>query len=83
MNKKITRFTFIIKYFTVRSWEFSNNNIRELLENLDTEDRHLYQFDMRELDWDDYCKNYVKGIRTYLLQEPLKTLPDAIKRWNR
>lgn len=83
MYKKIARFTNIIQYFTVRNWEFSNTSTKQLLQELDKEDTEMFYFDMIKLDWEDYFENYVKGIRTYLLKEPLKTLPEARKRWNR
>lgn len=81
--KKIARFTNIIQYFTVRNWEFSNTSTKQLLHELDKEDTEMFYFDLKNLDWEDYFENYVKGIRTYLLKEPLKTLPEARKRWNR
>lgn len=83
MYKKVLKFTGIINYFTVRNWDFSNFNVKKLLHELEPNDRQIFQFDMSEIDWENYFKNYMKGIRIYLLKEPLKNLEEAQKRWRK
>lgn len=83
MYKKVLKFTGIIHYFTVRDWDFSNHNVQKLLHELEPDDQQIFQFDMSEIDWEDYFKNYMKGIRVYLLKEPLKNLVEARKRWRK
>lgn len=47
------------------------------------EDKELFFCDLRKIDWDEYFKEYIKGIRLYLLQDPLETLEAARVKWSR
>jgi len=63
--------------FTTNSWEWSHGNMDKLWAELSQEDRQLFHFDIRELDWIQYLETYVKGIRKFLFKEDPKTIPAA------
>ena len=53
--------------FTTNSWEWSHGNMDKLWAELSEEDRQLFHFDIRELDWIPYLETYVKVHQTYFI----------------
>lgn len=43
----------------------------------------MFNFDMKQLNWDKFFYNYIRGLRVYLLKDDLSTLPQAMVRWKR
>ncbi|KAF2881904.1 hypothetical protein ILUMI_24285 [Ignelater luminosus] len=62
------------------TWNFSDKNTQGLWKNLNETDKHLFNFDINSVAWDDYCYYYAKGVRLYLLNESEDTIPSARKR---
>ncbi|XP_044764594.1 uncharacterized protein LOC123321154 [Coccinella septempunctata] len=73
--EKLNKFTNVITYFSTREWKFKNDNLQALWRKLEPEDRRLYPFSMKNFDWTNYVYFYVRGIRVYLLKDPLDTVP--------
>merc|ERR1719219_2832682 len=69
--------TAALEPFTTNSWEWSNNNMDKLLEELGEEDKLVFNFDIRNLDWIQYLETYVQGIRKFLFKEDPKTIPSS------
>jgi len=61
--------------FTTNSWKWEHSNMDKLWEVMNEEDRQIFGFDIRELDWLQYIETYVQGIRQYLFKEDPSTLP--------
>ncbi|KAJ3618011.1 hypothetical protein MTP99_006048 [Tenebrio molitor] len=70
-------------FFTNTNWKFTNGNVKRLWDRTNDEDRKLFPFDIRLVKWDRYYSNFLKGIRIYLLKDPLNTLPKARVRMQR
>lgn len=81
--KKIHRFMDVLDDFTTKEWQFTNHQVHGLINKLDKRDKKLFFMDIRDVDWDSYFQNYVKGIRVYLIKDPLDTLPQARVKWQR
>uniref|UniRef100_A0A182P6X6 Fatty acyl-CoA reductase n=1 Tax=Anopheles epiroticus TaxID=199890 RepID=A0A182P6X6_9DIPT len=81
--KKIHRFMDVIEYFSMREWQFKMDNMNGLWRKLSTADQKLFFFDMRQINWDYFLEQYFCGIRRYLLNDPMETVPQAVVRWNR
>uniref|UniRef100_A0A1B6D3B3 Fatty acyl-CoA reductase C-terminal domain-containing protein n=2 Tax=Clastoptera arizonana TaxID=38151 RepID=A0A1B6D3B3_9HEMI len=81
--KKIDKFSSVLSYFSTQSWKFSNQRVQSLWDRLSPEDKQVFQFNMKELDWDRFFYNYIRGIRVYLVKDDLSTLPQAMIRWKR
>ncbi|KAL3271472.1 hypothetical protein HHI36_021958 [Cryptolaemus montrouzieri] len=80
--QKIHKFMNVISYFAVREWKFQNKNVQKLWLKMSLEDQRLFQFSMNNFDWDNYFSYYTKGIRVYLLKDPLDTISKGrIKYW--
>ena len=73
----------VLNYFSTKEWKFSNDNVKGLLNKMTKEDRENFAFDITEIDWDHYFRMYVRGIRMYLIKDPLDTLPKARAKWQR
>ncbi|KAL3078001.1 hypothetical protein niasHS_012943 [Heterodera schachtii] len=74
---KIWRMMEVLHYFTSRGWVFESQNALKMWERLSEEDKKLYCFDVRKVDWDKYLFDYLMGIKIYLLRESLDDVPRA------
>ncbi|KAG8038013.1 hypothetical protein G9C98_006338 [Cotesia typhae] len=81
--KKIHRFMNVLNYFSTQQWSFTNQRLNSLVNRLDPRDKDLFFCDIKELDWNEYFKTYLVGIRVYLIKDPLDTLPQARIKWQR
>jgi alcohol-forming fatty acyl-CoA reductase len=81
--KKIHKFANVISFFCTNEWTFTNNNVQSLWSNLNEHDQKLFYFDMESLDWVDYIKEYMKGMRVYLFKDDLSNAAEARKKWKR
>ncbi|XP_070143023.1 fatty acyl-CoA reductase wat isoform X2 [Drosophila kikkawai] len=59
----------VLSPFVDTSWKFDTNNTQHLWKQLSPDDQLLYEFDMSRLDWDDYFKRALAGLRIYLGKE--------------
>ncbi|XP_041970543.1 fatty acyl-CoA reductase wat-like [Aricia agestis] len=75
--RKIHKFSAVLAYFSTRQFKFSNEQTEQLWEHTSTLDKKLFPFDMRQLDWEEYFKEYLLGIRRFLLKEKDETIPQA------
>jgi fatty acyl-CoA reductase len=71
----------MVKYFGEQDWLFHDTNMQSLLEQLTPEDRDIFYFDMKNLNWASYLERCVKGVRQYILRDDPSTLPKARKRY--
>ncbi|KAK5638686.1 hypothetical protein RI129_012981 [Pyrocoelia pectoralis] len=74
---KIEKFLNGLRYFTTQEWYFKNNNLQQLWEKMNSEDKRFFEFSMKTLDWDFYFHTYVRGLRVYLLRDSLETIHAA------
>ncbi len=66
-----------LNFYTIRQWRFVSDNAIHLLDKLTAEDRRIFYFDVREIDWRAYIRNYVLGARKYILKEADDSVPAA------
>ncbi|KYN33349.1 hypothetical protein ALC56_12060 [Trachymyrmex septentrionalis] len=81
--KKIHKFMDVLNYFATQEWKFTNDRLHALMEKLTFKDRKKFYFDIRDVDWNVYFETYIRGIRVYLIKDPLDTLPQARVKWQR
>lgn len=77
---KIRNFTKILAYFSTKEWTYSNGNVRRLIDRMSLEDKELFQMDVGKIDWLDYFRSYVLGIRRFLFKENDGTIEAARSR---
>jgi hypothetical protein len=78
--EKLHKFTGVISYFCTRQWKFSNQNVQKMWSNMSEEDRKIFDFNIRNLNWDKYLGEGLMGVRTFVLKDDPKRLPEAIKK---
>lgn len=83
LYKKVHTFSSVLAYFCTRSWRFHNDNVQELWSKLEPKDKELFPFSMKQMDWDMFFHNYVRGIRRYVLKEDPSNIPQARSRYMR
>ncbi|XP_054280079.1 fatty acyl-CoA reductase wat-like isoform X2 [Macrosteles quadrilineatus] len=75
--KKVHKFTKVITYFSKRQWLFHNDRMIRLWDSLDPQDKEIFNFDISALDWDDFLKNTITGLRCNFFKDKPDTLPAA------
>ncbi|XP_041675455.1 fatty acyl-CoA reductase wat [Drosophila eugracilis] len=76
LYRKIHKNITVLAPFTTNTWNFDMTNTNELREALSEKDRNLYDFDMARLNWDDYFKIAMYGMRHYIAKE--KPTPESV-----
>ncbi|KAJ8933768.1 hypothetical protein NQ314_013802 [Rhamnusium bicolor] len=72
--QKINKFANVISYFCLREWEFKNGNTQDLWNRMKKHDKELFEFSMKNFNWDLYFYTYTRGARAYVLKDPLDTI---------
>lgn len=73
----------VLNYFATQEWKFTNDRLHALMAKLTSKDRENFFCDVRDIDWNVYFETYIRGIRVYLIKDPLDTLPQARVKWQR
>ncbi|KAG9509476.1 putative fatty acyl-CoA reductase [Fragariocoptes setiger] len=76
---RMSRMVTILTPFTTNQWLFNCNNTVKLDTYLDPIDKQIFNFDVAQLDWPTYIRDYYVGARTYALKENPKNLPLALE----
>jgi len=72
------------EFFALHQWNFTSDNLQYLQQAMDNSaDQELFNVDISMLNWDAYIKNYISGIRKYVLKDPVETIPSARKKLHR
>ncbi|XP_062555938.1 fatty acyl-CoA reductase wat-like [Armigeres subalbatus] len=67
--RKTTHFLELMSYFGLREWTIGNGNLRRLRSLLSNEEARLLEFDMGTINWAEYFRTYIPGIRRYWFKE--------------
>nr|CAD7200385.1 unnamed protein product [Timema douglasi] len=69
------------EFFALHEWNFHCDNIQALIR--DYKDQALFEVDVTQMDWDMYVKEYMLGIRKFILKDSTDTLPSARRKLQR
>lgn len=72
-----------MEYFSANDFKFDNDNVRALSDKLEGNDRKLFAFDMRNINWQELFHTSLVGLRLYVVKDEPSTLPESIKRHER
>ncbi|KDR10461.1 Putative fatty acyl-CoA reductase [Zootermopsis nevadensis] len=78
--RKINKLLDATSYFRIRQWAFSNQNIIHMWKKLSEDDREIFDFNISNLNWDLYWRQGLMGLRTFVLKEDPKNLPQTIRK---
>jgi fatty acyl-CoA reductase len=71
LSDKIYKSVRTLDFFTSHSWIFPNDNSILLQNEMTDVDQRIFNFDLKDLDWFQYWRNYCLGTKQYLLREDL------------
>ncbi len=77
IQQKLTKAVNCLQFFTTGEWQFTDDNVQALMQEMTPADRKVFDFDVRDVDWDSYLNMYVLGIRKFVLKEDPSTFPEA------
>lgn len=77
IQQRLSKAVKCLQFFTTSEWRFTNDNVQRLQAEMAPADRRVFDFDVREVDWDAYLNSYVLGIRKFILKEDPSTFPEA------
>ncbi|KAH8347026.1 hypothetical protein KR059_004330 [Drosophila kikkawai] len=74
-----------LRPFACTSFNFGTANTQSLLEAMSKYDRSFYNFDMADLDWNDYLRCAIHGLRKYIAKDTnsAESIAKALKLKNR
>lgn len=73
----------VLGFFTTNEYEFVEENLKILQDEMNEEDRKTFNFDIADLDWGDFIDEWTKGTRQFVFKEPLCSLEEARARLDR
>ncbi len=80
MYWKLKRATRSLEFFTMNNWIFSTDNVAQLFKSLSVEDQKRFYFNVHNINWQAYIKQYCLGIRRFILKESDSTVNSARSR---
>lgn len=68
---KTEKILIIMSFFGLREWNVGNQNIQMLLEKTKnfSFQRGSHDFDMRNINWTEFFRNFIPGIKRYYFRE--------------
>ncbi|XP_043486008.1 fatty acyl-CoA reductase wat-like [Polistes fuscatus] len=78
--RNIEKFKYVMNYFTFTEWEFTNvtnDNVLKLWDKISVVDKHKFFFNVSDIDWECFSNAYIKGVRVYLLKDPMETVDES------
>lgn len=81
--RKIHKFCSLMEYFSANAFKFDNENVRALAGKLESTDKQLFAFDMRNLNWTELFQLSLVGVRQYVVKDDPSTIPESVKRHER
>lgn len=59
----------MMSWFGLKEWQFAHHNIDELNERLPVAERAKLQFNIATINWSEYFRSYLSGIRRYFFKD--------------
>lgn len=71
------------EFFALNEFNFCCENQKSLMTDMMECDRAEFHTDVGKVQWDEYVKNYMLGIRKFVLKDSIETLPSARRKLKR
>ncbi|KAJ8719811.1 hypothetical protein PYW08_011986 [Mythimna loreyi] len=71
LAKKMYKMTKILTFFLRNHWKFDDKNTEVLYHSLSKEDRHIFDFDSKNIEWSEYMLIWLIGLRKYIEKDGL------------
>uniref|UniRef100_A0A1B0BQB9 Fatty acyl-CoA reductase n=1 Tax=Glossina palpalis gambiensis TaxID=67801 RepID=A0A1B0BQB9_9MUSC len=83
VQNKISTGLKLLQYYTTKDWTFKNDNFRQQYNELNRIDQHIFNMDVTYINWEQYIRDYIRGVRTYIMGESEASIPYAKKNLRR
>lgn len=70
----------VLAYFLTNGWKFEDQNTVTLFDNLSQDDKQIFNFDVRDIDWTEYILIWCLGLRKYVIKDGLTDTLYACKK---
>ncbi|KAJ0182913.1 hypothetical protein K1T71_000889 [Dendrolimus kikuchii] len=77
VSQRIQAMSDVLSFFSLREWKFKTDNVQKLHLRLTPEDSAIYNLDPHSIDWPEHIRNFVIGVRKYLLNEKDQDIEEA------
>lgn len=77
VQKRIGQGLNVLQYYTARDWKFRNDNLVNLSCEMNDVDKEKFFCDTKPMLPEDYMRNYVLGVRKFMLKETPESLPKS------
>ncbi|KAK6633920.1 hypothetical protein RUM44_004527 [Polyplax serrata] len=72
------------EFFALHEWKFQCDNLVALNKAISAEnDKDTFSVDIAKIEWDSYVRNYLMGLRKFVLKDDPETLAGARKKLHR
>lgn len=78
--QKIHKLANVISYFSTREWLMPNHNVQKLWNMLSEKDKQKFYFNLDQIDWKEYFRDHLLGIRQYIIKDSYDTIPYALQK---
>ncbi|XP_011193623.2 fatty acyl-CoA reductase wat [Zeugodacus cucurbitae] len=75
LYRGIHKLTKATEFFIVNEFQFTMDNTKALWDSLSARDKDIFNFDLRSINWKEYIKFSLSGMRLYLGGEGPETIP--------
>jgi len=77
MYERADRAFAALQFFTTHQWRFISNNPILLMDKMSAQDRNIFYFDVRDINWEQYFETYILGARRFILKDDPSSLSIA------
>lgn len=71
LQGRIAKAVETLEFFTSTEWEFSNENIYMIMNEMNEVDNKIFTVDVKPINWRNYMEQYCLGTKKYLLKEDM------------
>lgn len=85
-QQKLKKGGSLLKFFVTHEFKFKVDNVEGLKHRLDPKDRLTFNFDVGNINWEEYVTAYFLGVRRHLMNEKddsILTARRRVIRWSR
>jgi fatty acyl-CoA reductase len=83
MYQKVHKSIDVMSYFCNQQWKFNNDNMQNLLGKMSPQDKHLFNFDITLVEWEEFVFSAVRGLRLYIMEDPFLQGEEEVTRYKR
>ena len=83
LQSKLQKGVETLEFFTSTQWEFTNDNIYGIINEMNEIDNKTFNVDVRDLSWKYYIDQYCLGIKKYLLKEDMSKMANCRRKLNK